>query len=61
MMVHSILEGKFTEMCAEVIAAKMSVKRFIEDYHIEGFVKVVAAQNPLDGLVHTYVCTTCPW
>lgn len=55
MMVHSVLEGKFTDMCAELIAATQSLKRFADDYSVEGFVKVVSARDILDGLTHTYV------
>jgi len=57
MLIHSIIEGSYNSKMAEVIAATQSLKRFSEDYSIEGFVKVVAARQVLDGLTQTYVNT----
>ena len=50
MMVHSVLKGDYNEISAECIAAKQSLKRFADDYKIEGFVQVVASQSVMDGL-----------
>ncbi len=50
MMVYSVLEGHYTEISAECIAAKQSMKRFTDEYQIEGFVQVVASRTVLDGL-----------
>ncbi len=52
MMVHSILQGNYTSLAAECIAAKQSLKRFADDYKIEGFVQAVAAADILDGLTY---------
>ena len=49
-MIYSVLEGKFTENVAEVIAAKQSLKKFAEDNKIKGFCKVLAAHMVVDGL-----------
>ena len=49
-MIYSVLEGKFTENVAEVIAAKQSLKKFAEDNKIKGFCKVLAAHTVVDGL-----------
>ena len=52
MMVYSALQGQYTSLAAECIAAKQSLKRFSDDYKIEGFVQAVATPNILDGLTH---------
>ena len=52
MMVHAVLQGNYTSLAAECIAAKQSLKRFAEDYKIEGFVQAVAAADILDGLTY---------
>jgi len=49
-MIYSVLEGKFMENVAEVIAAKQSLKRFTDDNKIKGFCKVVAAPTTMEGL-----------
>ena len=49
-MIYSVLEGKFTENVAEVIAAKQSLKKFAEDNKVKGFCKVLAANTVVDGL-----------
>ena len=54
MLVHSIIEGNYSSKTAEVIAATQSLKRFCDDYNIEGFVKVIAARQTLDGLTQMY-------
>ena len=50
MMVYSVLEGHYNELTAECIAAKQSLKKFCDDYKIEGFVQAVAAPSILGGL-----------
>ncbi len=50
MMLYSVLEGNYTELSAECTAAKQSLKRFSDDYKIEGFVQAVVAHNVVDGL-----------
>lgn len=50
MMVYSVLEGHYTNLAAECIAAKQSMKRFSDDYKIEGFVQAVAAPTVMGGL-----------
>lgn len=52
MVVYSVLEGTYTKLSAECTAAKQSMKRFTDDYKIEGFVQTVAAANVVDGLTY---------
>ena len=52
MMVYSVLQGHYTSLAAECIAAKQSLKRFADNYKIEGFVQTVAAADILDGLTY---------
>ena len=52
MVVYSVLEGSYTKLSAECTAAKQSMKRFTDDYKIEGFVQAVAAANVVDGLTY---------
>lgn len=52
MVVYSVLEGNYTKLSAECTAAKQSMKRFTDDYKIEGFVQAVAAANAVDGLAY---------
>ena len=49
-MVHSVLQGQYTHKVAECIAAKQTLKRFVEDNKIKGFCKVVASRNVMDSL-----------
>lgn len=52
MMIYSVLEGHYTKLSAECTAAKQSLKRFSDDYKIEGFVQAVASPNVVDGLTN---------
>jgi len=55
MMIHSILDGAYSDKQLEVESAQQNLKGFKEDYNVEGFVKVIAAKSIRDGLVQTYV------
>ena len=51
-MVVSILKGNFTEMVAETIAAKQTLKRFVKDSKVQGFCKVISSSKINDGLAY---------
>lgn len=50
MMMYSVLGGRYAKLSAECTAAKQSLKRFSDDYKIEGFVQAVASPDIVDGL-----------
>lgn len=54
MMAYSVLEGKYTEITAECIAANQGLKRFADENRVEGFCKVVAASTTMDGISQMY-------
>ncbi len=56
MIIHSILEGIYSDKQLEVETAENNLKGFKEDYNVEGFVKAIVANNVRDGLIQTYVC-----
>ena len=51
-MVVSVLKGNFTEMVAETIAAKRTLKRFANDNKIQGFCRVISSSRIADGLAY---------
>ena len=51
-MVVSVLKGNFTEMVAETIAAKRTLKRFVSDNKVQGFCKVISSSRISDGLAY---------
>ena len=51
-MVVSVLKGKFTEMVAETIAAKQTLKRFVSDNKIHGFCQVISSSEITEGLAY---------
>ncbi len=52
MMISSVIAGKYTEVVAETIAAKQSLKTFTKNNKIEGFCSVMAATDIMEGLSH---------
>lgn len=50
MMVYSVIEGRYSDLVAETTAAKQSLRRFIDDYKLQGFNKVVASHSIKEGL-----------
>jgi potassium/chloride transporter 4/5/6 len=57
MMIASALPGDFIENMAECVAAKQTLKRFVEDNKIEGFTKVITASSNIDGMSYLWVET----
>lgn len=51
-MVVSVLQGKFTDMVAETIAAKQTLKRFVKDNKIQGFCRIITSPKIIDGLAY---------
>ena len=51
-MVISVLKGNYTEMVAEAIAAKQTLKRFVSDNKIQGFCRIISSPKIADGLAY---------
>ncbi len=52
MMICSVITGKYTDVVAETIAAKQSLKTFTKNNKIEGFCSVMAASDVKEGISH---------
>ena len=50
LMVHSVLEGVYTERVAETVAAQQSLKNRLEDNKIKGFCRVIVSPSVSQGL-----------
>ena len=50
LMVHSVLEGMYTERSAETVAAQQSLKKRLEDNKIKGFCRVIVSPSVSQGL-----------
>ena len=51
-MITSVLKGNYTEMVAEAIAAKQTLKRFVSDNKIQGFCRIISSPKIADGLAY---------
>ncbi|XP_023216829.1 solute carrier family 12 member 6-like [Centruroides sculpturatus] len=51
-IICSVLEGDYSKMYSESQAAKLSLRRIMEEEKVKGFADVVVAKNVSDGICH---------
>ena len=52
-MVSSVLQGEYTDTVSQVKAAKEILKKFVDDYKIQGFCEVIAAPDVTASVAQT--------
>lgn len=48
----TVIPGEFTKRSHDVVAAKESLKKYVTEEKVKGFVEVLVAKNVTDGLTH---------
>jgi len=52
-MVSSVLKGEYTDKVSQIQAAKETLKKFVDDYKIQGFCEVLAAPDIIASVAQT--------
>lgn len=48
----TVLQGEYTKRSSDVIAAKESLRKYVTEERVKGFVEALVAKDVADGLAH---------